>query len=57
MPDALFLWLGPVGIVTGLLLLTVPETGWELRIAAFIVLSVASIFLGRRFAAARLKTS
>lgn len=54
-PGVLFLWLGLAGIVTGLLLLAVPDTGWELQIAAFAVLSVASIFLGRRFVAARLK--
>ena len=56
MPGALFLWLGLAGIVTALLLLAVPETGWELRIAAFAVLSVASIFLGRRFVATRMKS-
>ena len=52
-PGAIFLWLGIAGVLTGLLLAAMPETGWQVQFFVFAVLSVASIFLGRRFVASR----
>ncbi len=52
-PGAIFLWLGIAGVLTGLLLAAMPETGWQVQLVVFAVLSVAAIFLGRRFVASR----
>lgn len=52
-PGVVFLWLGIAGVLTGLLLAAVPDMGWQVQLVVFAVLSVASIFLGRRFVASR----
>ena len=52
-PGVVFLWLGIAGVLTGLLLAAVPELDWQVQLVAFAVLSVAAIFLGRRFVAFR----
>ena len=48
-PGVLFLWLGAAAIVTGLILLAIPKMGWELQLVVFAVLSVVSVFAGRRY--------
>ena len=48
-PGVLFLWLGAAAIVTGLIMLAVPDMTWEVQLAVFAVLSVVSVFIGRRY--------
>ena len=48
-PGVLFLWLGVAAIVTGLALLAIPGMGWEIQLVAFALLSMVSVFAGRRF--------
>lgn len=48
-PGVLFLWLGAASIVTGLILLAIPDMGWEIQLVMFAVLSVVSVFVGRRY--------
>ena len=52
-PGVVFLWLGIAGVLTGLLLAVVSDMGWQVQLVVFAVLSVMSIFLGRRFVASR----
>ena len=47
-PGVLFLWLGIAAGLTGLLVLVFPGSGWEVHLLVFAVLSVASVYLGRR---------
>ncbi len=47
-PGTFFLWLGVSAGVTGLLLLVLPEFGWQYQIIVFSVLSVGSIYIGRK---------
>lgn len=48
-PGAFFLWVGIAAGVTGLLVAFIPDMGWQVQLALFAVLSVASTVLGRRF--------
>jgi inner membrane protein len=48
-PGVLFLWLGAAAILTGLLMLAVPDVTWEIQLVVFAVLSVVSVFVGRRY--------
>lgn len=48
-PGVLFLWLGAAAIATGLILLGIPEMGWEVQLVVFAVLSVVSVFAGRKY--------
>ncbi|MDH5784479.1 MAG: NfeD family protein [Chromatiales bacterium] len=48
-PGAFFLWMGISAVVVGLLLLALPEMGWEYQIFFFAIFSMASIFLWRRY--------
>ncbi|CAN0593523.1 unnamed protein product, partial [Laminaria digitata] len=48
-PGVLFLWLGAAAIVTGLILLGIPDMAWQLQLVVFAVLSVVSVFIGRRY--------
>lgn len=48
-PGVLFLWLGAAAIVTGLILLGIPDMGWQLQLVVFAILSVVSVFAGRRY--------
>jgi membrane protein implicated in regulation of membrane protease activity len=48
-PGVLFLWLGAAAIGTGLILLGIPDMGWQLQLVVFAVLSVVSVFVGRRY--------
>ena len=41
-PGVLFMWLGAAAIVTGLILLGIPDLGWQLQLVVFAVLSVVS---------------
>ena len=52
-PGVVFLWLGIAGVLTGLLLAAFPALGWQAQLVVFAVLSVAAVFLGRRFVASR----
>ncbi len=52
-PGVVFLWLGIAGVLTGLLLAAVPGMEWQAQLVVFAILSVAAIFLGRRFVASR----
>lgn len=52
-PGVLFLWLGIAALATGLILLAIPTMSWEIQFVVFAVLSVVSIFAGRRFVSAR----
>ncbi|MGZ0245563.1 MAG: NfeD family protein, partial [Alphaproteobacteria bacterium] len=42
-PGVLFLWLGAAAIVTGLILLGIPEMGWQIQLVLFAVLSIVSV--------------
>lgn len=48
-PGVLFLWLGAAAILTGLILLAVPEMSWQVQLVVFAALSVVSVFVGRRY--------
>ena len=48
-PGAVFLWMGIAAGAVGFLVLAAPTIGWESQVVAFAVLSVASIFLARRY--------
>ena len=48
-PSFFFLWLSIAAAITGLVLLTVPEIGWQYQLMIFSGLSVASIALFRRY--------
>ena len=48
-PGVLFLWLGTAAILTGLAMLAVPDMTWQVQLVVFAVLSVASVFVGRRY--------
>ncbi len=52
-PGVIFLWLGIAAVVTGLLFLAIPSMIWEIQVILFAVLSVISIFIGRRIVSAR----
>jgi membrane protein implicated in regulation of membrane protease activity len=47
-PGTFFLWLGVSAGVTGALLLVLPDLDWQYQIMVFSVLSVGSIYLGRK---------
>ena len=48
-PGVLFMWLGAAAILTGLILLGVPDMTWQVQLIVFAVLSVVSVFVGRRY--------
>ncbi|MDE0795962.1 MAG: NfeD family protein [Alphaproteobacteria bacterium] len=48
-PGVLFLWLGAAAIVTGLILLGIPDMGWQIQLVVFAVLSIVSVYVGRRY--------
>ena len=48
-PGVLFLWLGAAAIVTGLILLGIPDMGWQIQLVLFAVLSIVSVYVGRRY--------
>ena len=47
-PGTFFLWLGVSAGVTGVLLLILPELAWQYQIIVFSLLSVGSIYIGRK---------
>ena len=49
LPSFFFLWLAVAAAVTGLVLLAVPELGWQYQLMVFSGLSVVSIALFRRY--------
>jgi len=48
LPGTFFLWLGVSAGVTGVLLLALPDFDWQYQIIVFSILSVGSIYLGRK---------
>lgn len=48
LPGTFFLWLGVSAGVTGLVLLLLPELGWQYQVLLFSVLAVGSIYVGRK---------
>ena len=48
-PGVFFLWIGIAAIVTGFVLLVLPALPWSIQLVLFAVLSVASVYAGRRF--------
>ena len=48
-PGVLFMWLGAAAIVTGLILLGIPDMGWQIQLVVFAVLSIVSVYVGRRY--------
>ncbi|HWA41971.1 MAG TPA: NfeD family protein [Hypericibacter adhaerens] len=46
-PGTFFLWLGLAAGVVGLLLVILPDLGWQLQVLIFAVLSVVAVFAGR----------
>ena len=48
-PTTILLWPGIAAILTGLLTLLGPELSWQLQVALFAVLAVATTFAGRQF--------
>ncbi|HUL13986.1 MAG TPA: NfeD family protein [Methylococcaceae bacterium] len=48
-PGMFFLWMAEAAVVTGFLLLVLPNLGWEYQLLAFSVLSVVSIAVFRKF--------
>lgn len=48
-PGVLFMWLGAASVLTGLILLGVPDMTWQVQLIVFAVLSVVSVFVGRRY--------
>jgi inner membrane protein len=48
-PGVLFLWLGAAAILTGLIMLVAPDMTWQVQLVVFAVLSVVSVFVGRRY--------
>ena len=53
-PGVIFLWLGIAAVITGLAFAAIPSMSWEIQAILFAVLSVISIFIGRRIVASRL---
>jgi len=47
-PAAFFMWLAIAAGTVGLVLVVVPELGWQVQLVLFGVLSVLSLVLGRR---------
>ena len=48
LPGTFFLWLGVSAGLTGLVLLVLPEFDWHYQVLMFSVLSVGSIYAGRK---------
>ena len=48
-PTTILLWPGVAAILTGLLTLLMPALSWQLQVALFAVLAVATAFAGRQF--------
>lgn len=48
-PSTVLLWPGISAAVVGLVLLLMPELGWEMQVLAFAVLSIASLAVWRVF--------
>ncbi|MGH6882764.1 NfeD family protein [Hypericibacter sp.] len=46
-PGTFFLWLGLAAGVVGLLLVLLPNLGWQFQVLIFAVLSIAAVFAGR----------
>ncbi len=47
LPGNVFVWLGIAAILTGIVILIV-DFGWQVNVAIFLVLAVASVVVGRR---------
>ena len=47
-PGFFFMWLAVAEVVTGLILLALPQLGWEYQVLLFTLLAVASAIAGRK---------
>lgn len=50
-PGVIFLWMAIAAGAVGLIDLVIPGISWEAQIVIFVILSVVSVFLGRRYIA------
>jgi membrane protein implicated in regulation of membrane protease activity len=48
-PGVFFIWMGIAAGIVGLILLAVPDLGWEYQLIIFALVSVASVVLWRRY--------
>ena len=48
-PGVIFLWMGIAAGVVGLIVLAAPAMEWEIQVLIFAALSVASVFVARRY--------
>ncbi len=46
---AFFIWMGVAAILTGFVLLVMPEMSWQIQFTLFAISSIAAILLGRSF--------
>ena len=54
-PSFFFLWMSIAAAITGLVLLAIPDLGWEYQLLIFSGLSIASITVFRRYQRSRTK--
>lgn len=47
-PGFFFMWLAVAAVVTGLILLALPQLGWEYQVLLFTLLAVAAAIAGRK---------
>ena len=48
-PGVVFMWMAIAGVVVGSVVLFVPTLGWEVQVIIFAVLSIISVYSGRRY--------
>lgn len=48
-PGAVLLWMGISALLVGGLVWLAPELGWEVQLLVYALLSIATVFLGRRY--------
>jgi len=49
MPGVIFLWMAIAGVVVGSVVLFMPDLGWEMQVISFAVLSIVTVYSGRRY--------
>lgn len=49
MPGVIFMWLAFAGIAVGILVLALPDLGWETQFIVFSVLGLISVYSGRNY--------
>ena len=48
-PGAFFLWLGVSAGIVGVVVWVIPGISWEIQVLTFAIMSVASVFIARRY--------